>query len=160
MSLNDPWIKTPVREIPPDTDTGTDTSSLRLGPHQSWVDRVTAARAFLAEAGPDLVSLEQLLHSFHPAGLSFVLPQLLRAIIVQIPVQVMFHELWLGEQTGARLKTRVFVLIPFDKNFLVRVRSARLGINHGLLGRWEPAARRHPIDSCSIRRRIRQKYPN
>jgi hypothetical protein len=104
ISLNDPWIKTPVREIPPDTDT----PSLRLGPHQSWVDRVTAARAFLAEAGPDLVSLQLLLYSFHPAGLSFVLPELLRAIIGQRPVQVMFHELWLGEQTGARLKTRVF----------------------------------------------------
>jgi glycosyltransferase involved in cell wall biosynthesis len=106
MSLNDPWIKTPVKEIPPDTGTGT--SLLRLGPRQSWVDRVTAARAFLAETGPDLVSLQLLLHSFHPAGLSFALPQLLRAIIGQIPVQVMFHELWLGEQTGARLKTRVF----------------------------------------------------
>ena len=87
---------------------------MRLGPHHlrlgrsSWVDRVTAARAFVAEAGPDLVSLQLLLYSFHPAGLSFVLPQLLRAIIGQTPVQVMFHELWLGEQTGARLKTRVF----------------------------------------------------
>jgi hypothetical protein len=104
LSLNDPWIKGPIKEI--STDTGT--SSLRLGPHQSWVDRVTAARAFVAETGPDLVSLQLLLYSFHPAGLSFVLPQLLRAIIGQTPVQVMFHELWLGGQTGARLKTRVF----------------------------------------------------
>jgi hypothetical protein len=108
ISLNDPWVKVPVKEILPDTGTGTDTSSLRLGPNQSWVDRVTAARAFVAEAGPDLVSLQLLLYSFHPAGLSFVLPQLLRAIVGQTPVQVMFHELWLGEQTGARLKTRVF----------------------------------------------------
>ena len=104
MSLNDPWIKTPVKAIPPDTDT----SSLRLGPHQSWVDRVTAARAFVAEAGPDLISLQLVLYSFHPAGLSFALPQLLRAIIGPIAVEVMLHELWLGEQTGARLKTRVF----------------------------------------------------
>jgi hypothetical protein len=104
MSLNDPWIKTPVKAIPPDTDT----SSLRLGPHQSWVDRVTAARAFVAEAGPDLISLQLVLYSFHPAGLSFALPRLLRAIIGPIAVQVMLHELWLGEQTGARLKTRVF----------------------------------------------------
>ena len=98
ISLNDPWIKAPLREK----------SLLRLGPHQSWVDRVTAARAFVAVAGPDLASLQLLLYSFHPAGLSFVLPQLLRAIIGQTPLQVMFHELWLGEQTGARLKTRVF----------------------------------------------------
>jgi hypothetical protein len=149
MSLNDPWIKAPVKAVPPDTgtdtsplkrrafadppladpptrfspvppdtDTGTGTgtgtvtspgaSSLRLGPHQSWVDRVTAARAFVAEASPDLVSLQLVLYSFHPAGLSFALPQLLRAIIGPTPVQVMFHELWLGEQTGAPLKTRVF----------------------------------------------------
>jgi glycosyltransferase involved in cell wall biosynthesis len=80
---------------------------LRLGPKQSWVDRVTVTRAFLAETAPDLVSLQLVLYSFHPAGLSFALPQLLRAIIGQTPVQIMFHELWIGTQIGTRFKTRV-----------------------------------------------------
>jgi glycosyltransferase involved in cell wall biosynthesis len=98
VSLNDPWIKEPRRE----------NGSLRLGPHQSWVDRVKAAKAFLAETGPELVSLQLVLYSFHPAGLSFVLPSLLRATFGPTPVQVMFHELWIGEQIGAPWKTRVF----------------------------------------------------
>jgi glycosyltransferase involved in cell wall biosynthesis len=97
MSLNDPWIEQPVRED----------GLLRLGPKQSWVDRVKAAQAFLAKTKPDLVSLQLVLYSFHPAGLAFALPQLLRAILGQTPVEVMLHELWIGEQMGAPLKVRV-----------------------------------------------------
>jgi glycosyltransferase involved in cell wall biosynthesis len=97
VSLNDPWLKNPVRE----------NGSLRLASNQSWVDRVTAAKAFLAETAPELISLQLVLYSFHPAGLSFALPQLLGAIFAQTPVQIMLHELWIGEQTGAPLKTRV-----------------------------------------------------
>ena len=97
VSLNDPWIDQTHRE----------NGLLRLGPNQSWVDRVTVTRSFLAERAPDLVSLQLVLYSFHPAGLSFALPQLLRAIIGQTPVQIMFHELWIGTEIGSRFKTRM-----------------------------------------------------
>jgi hypothetical protein len=97
VSLNDPWIDRPHRED----------GVLRMGPTQSWVYRVKVTRAFLAETAPDLVSLQMVLYSFHPAGLCFALPQLLRAIIGQTPVQIMFHELWIGTQIGTRFKTRV-----------------------------------------------------
>jgi glycosyltransferase involved in cell wall biosynthesis len=97
VSLNDPWIDQPHRE----------NGLLRLGPKQSWIDRVTVTRAFLAETAPELVSLQLVLYSFHPAGLSFALPQLLRAMIGQTPMQIMFHELWIGAQIGTRFKTRV-----------------------------------------------------
>jgi hypothetical protein len=97
LSLNDPWIDKPVRE----------SGLLRLGPKQSWVERVTAAKEFFAELTPELVSLQFLLYSFHPAGLPFAFPYLLRAIIGQTPVELMLHELWLGEEIGSPLKTRV-----------------------------------------------------
>jgi hypothetical protein len=165
MSLNDPWIKAPLKEIPPDTDTDTDTgtspvppdtdtgtdTALRLGPQQSWVDRVTAARAFVAEAGPDLVSLQLVLYSFHPAGLSFALPQLLRAIIGPRPVQIMFHELWLGEQTGARLKTRVFgfcqrkIIEGVVKKLACRVTHTSNPVYTRLLNRHGIAAKLLPL---------------
>jgi glycosyltransferase involved in cell wall biosynthesis len=141
LSLNDPWIKAPLKE----------NGSLRLGINQSWVDRVTAARAFLAEAGPDLVSLQLVLYSFHPAGLSFALPQLLRAIIGQTPVQVMFHELWLGEQTGARLKTRVFgfcqrkIIEGVVKKLACRVTHTSNPVYVRLLGRRGIAAKLLPL---------------
>src|ERR1700722_19260889 len=98
ISLNDPWVKEPRRE----------NSLLRLGSTRSWVDRLTAAKAFFAEAAPELVSVQFVPYSFHPAGLSFALPQVLRAIFGRTPVQIMFHELWIGEQIGAPMKTRVF----------------------------------------------------
>jgi glycosyltransferase involved in cell wall biosynthesis len=174
MSLNDPWIKTPVKKpppdtggspsptdhglpdtdtspVPPDTDTGTDTSSIRLGAQQSWVDRVTAARAFVAETAPDLVSLQLVLYSFHPAGLSFALPQLLRAIIGPRPVEVMFHELWLGEQTGARLKTRVFgfcqrkIIEGVVKKLACRVTHTSNPVYTRLLNRHRIAAKLLPL---------------
>jgi glycosyltransferase involved in cell wall biosynthesis len=151
MSLNDPWIKAPVKEIPHDTGTGTDTSPLRLGPNQSWVDRVTAARAFVAAVGPDLVSLQLVLYSFHPAGLSFALPQLLRAIIGPRSVEIMFHELWLGEETGARLKTRVFgfcqrkILEGVVKKLACRVTHTSNPVYVRLLSRHRIAAKLLPL---------------
>ena len=64
----------------------------------SWPDRINAARAFLARNGPGVVSLQFVPYSFHPAGLNFALPQILRAILGQTPAQCMFHEIWIGSQ--------------------------------------------------------------
>jgi glycosyltransferase involved in cell wall biosynthesis len=101
LSLNDQWV------------TGSQQRSqqkpaeLRLGASMSWPDRVIAARAFLAQNGPEIVSLQFVPYSFHPAGLNFALPQILRAIIGQTRVQCMFHEIWIGSHKGAALQVKV-----------------------------------------------------
>src|ERR1700693_1719543 len=97
LSLNDPWIDTSLREQ----------RELRLGSKMSWPDRVKIAKEFVTVSQPDVVSLHFVPYSFHPAGLSFALPQLLRAIIGRIPTQVMFHEIWIGEQTSASRNSRL-----------------------------------------------------
>ena len=73
------------------------------------LDEVAGARivARRVEAAPELVSVQFVPYSFHPAGLSFALPQVLRAIFGQTPVQIMFHELWIGTEIGSRFKTRM-----------------------------------------------------
>ena len=96
LSLNDPWV-TGAPQHP---------AELRLGARMSWPDRVNAARVFLAQNRPEIVSVQFVPYSFHPAGLNFSLPQILRAIIGQTRMQVMFHELWIGAQTGASLQAK------------------------------------------------------
>jgi hypothetical protein len=98
LSLNDPWIRGSQAQQ----------AELRLGNQMPWPDRVKTARAFLVAIRPDVISLQFVPYSFHPAGLNFVLPQILRAIVGQLPVQTMFHELWTGAQIGAPLRVRIF----------------------------------------------------
>jgi glycosyltransferase involved in cell wall biosynthesis len=98
LSLNDPWVTGPLRQP----------NQLRLGARMSWPDRVNAARAFLAQCGPEIVSLQFVPYSFHAAGLNFALPQILSAIIGHRRVHAMFHELWIGAHTSAPLKLRIF----------------------------------------------------
>jgi glycosyltransferase involved in cell wall biosynthesis len=97
LSLNDPWIDAPLNEQ----------REVRLGAKLSWPNRLKFAKIFVTEIRPDMVSLQFVPYSFHPAGLSFALPQLLRACIGRIQTQVMFHEIWIGEQTDASRNARV-----------------------------------------------------
>ena len=96
LSLNDPWVHGPLLEP----------AVLRLGSNMSWPDRVRTARAFLNANQAEIVSLQFVPYSFHPVGLNSALPQILSVIIGQTRVQVMFHELWIGAQTGASLKAK------------------------------------------------------
>jgi glycosyltransferase involved in cell wall biosynthesis len=98
LSLNDPWVHGPLLEP----------AVLRLGTKMPWPDRVRALRAFLAASRAEIVSLQFVPYSFHPVGLNFALPQVLGAMIGQTRVHIMFHEVWVGAQTGAPLKVRVF----------------------------------------------------
>jgi glycosyltransferase involved in cell wall biosynthesis len=98
LSLNDSWIGGSQRQQ----------TTHRLGTQSSWPERVKSARALLAEIRPDLVSLQFVPYSFHPAGLNFALPQILSAIVGRLPMQVMLHEIWTGAQVGAPPKVRFF----------------------------------------------------
>jgi hypothetical protein len=114
LGLNDPWINAPVL----------DRQLLRLGAKASWPDRVSAAQSFLTENRPDMVSLQFVPYSFHPAGLNFALPQLLGSIIGQTPVQTMFHELWTGCQVGAPAKARI---LGFCQRKIIKATVRNLG---------------------------------
>jgi hypothetical protein len=98
LSLNDPWIRGSQRQE----------TIQRLSSQLSWPERIKTARDFLAAIRPDLVSLQYVPYSFHPAGLNFALPQILIAILGRLPVQIMFHEIWTGAEIGAPAKVRFF----------------------------------------------------
>jgi glycosyltransferase involved in cell wall biosynthesis len=98
LSLNDSWIRNSEKQE----------IIQRLSSHSSWPERIKTAKAFLSGIQPDLVSLQFVPYSFHPAGLNFALPQILRAILGRLPVQIMFHEIWTGAQVGAPPKVKFF----------------------------------------------------
>ena len=141
LSLNDQWVK--GSQMKP--------AELRLGARMSWPERINAARAFLAQNGPEIVSLQFVPYSFHPAGLNFALPQILRAIIGQIPAQCMFHEIWIGSHKGAPLQVKVLGFCQ-RKTILAMVKTVACRTVHTsnfvyarLLARYGIEAKRLPL---------------
>ena len=136
VGLNDPWIDAPVQ----------DRQLLRLEARASWPDRVRAAQSFSTENRPDMVSLQFVPYSFHPAGLNFALPQLLRAIIGRTSVQTMFHELWTGCQVGAPAKARI---LGFCQRKIIKATVRKLGsqLIHSSNSIYIQLLRRHGIDA-------------
>jgi hypothetical protein len=80
---------------------------LRLSPSLAWPERVEKAKEFLSAFKPDFVSLQFVCYGFHPRGIDFGLAGRLGEIIGRRPVQIMFHELWIGAEQGAPLKDRL-----------------------------------------------------
>jgi glycosyltransferase involved in cell wall biosynthesis len=96
LSINDPWISAPLRQQ----------SMLRLDARAPWSEKIKRAREFVVEIAPEIVSLQFVPYAFHPAGLPFALPRILRAIIDCVPAQIMFHEIWIGAHIHAPLRSR------------------------------------------------------
>lgn len=53
-------------------------------------------RKFVKEIQPDVVSLQFVFHSFNKKGLPYKITEHLKRSIGDIPVHIMFHELWMG----------------------------------------------------------------
>lgn len=84
---------------------------LRLPGDLPWPNRVRAARARLEAFAPDWISLQFVCYGYDPRGwVGRVVPHL-RTIFTGWPMHLFFHELWLGEESGAPLKERLLGLI-------------------------------------------------
>jgi hypothetical protein len=141
LGLNDSCASGPLREK----------TLLRLGAKMSWSERVKQARAFGSEVAPQIVSLQFVPYSFHPAGLPIALPQALGAIIGLVPVHIMFHEIWIGAQIHAPRKSRA---IGFCQRKIVQALVKKLNYRTihtsnlayvQLLNRYEIAAKHLPL---------------
>jgi glycosyltransferase involved in cell wall biosynthesis len=97
VSINDPWVATSVKED----------AFLRLGTGLPWSERAIMLRTIFEDSRPDIVSLQFVPYAFQPRGLPLALLRILRIVIGRIPVQIMFHEIWIGAQIRAPLKCRV-----------------------------------------------------
>jgi hypothetical protein len=73
-----------------------DANPMRLSPSLPWKTRVFDAGKYIDAFDPDIVSLQFVCYGFEPRGFVWRLASRLRAIIGKRPVQVMFHETWIG----------------------------------------------------------------
>jgi len=141
LSFYDPWINGSMREP----------AALRLGTMMPSSDRVKAAREFLTANRAEIVSLQFVSYSFHPAGLNVALPQILRVIIGQTRVQVMFHELWIGTQIGAPVQVKALglcqrkIIQAMVKALAYRIVHTSCSVHVQLLARYGIDAKLLPL---------------
>ena len=61
-------------------------------------------KKFISEFNPDIISLQFMPYSLNKRGMVFSSINFFREITDKIPIHIMFHELWIGEEKGATLK--------------------------------------------------------
>lgn len=64
-------------------------------------------REIVGEFQPDVVSLQFVAYGFHHKGLPWKLGSQLWACLGDLPIHIMFHEIWIGAERGASLKHRL-----------------------------------------------------
>ncbi|MDB6041039.1 MAG: glycosyltransferase family 1 protein [Verrucomicrobiales bacterium] len=79
---------------------------LRLPNNSSWSSRFSDLARFTTGFAPDWFSLQFVCFGFHPKGVSPFLAARLKRLIGSSPLQIMFHELWIGSELGALFRNR------------------------------------------------------
>lgn len=92
---------------------------LRLPSTLTWQERIQEAKEFLSQFQPDWVSLQFVPYGFQEKGIVWGLDQWLRELTQGRKLQIMFHELWIGEHQGASLKDRTIGTV--QKYFVLRL---------------------------------------
>lgn len=124
---------------------------VRYAVSRPWSERFELARAELAAFAPDWVSLQFVPYGFQPKGLPWFLARGLEKVIAKRPLQIMFHELWIGFGVRAPWKERlvgmlqrrcIFGLIRRLRPRVVQTSNATYA---GLLGRGGVKARELPL---------------
>jgi glycosyltransferase involved in cell wall biosynthesis len=100
LAANDPFIETPEETIGA-------FSTLRLPAATPWPERLKSIDAFRKKFAPDWISLHLVSYGFHPRGLLGPLADVFCGMTGDTPVQLMFHELWLGGGEPTPLKHKL-----------------------------------------------------
>ncbi len=82
-------------------------TSLRLSSQLSWPEKTQLAQQFLERTQPDWLSFHFVPYSFDSRGLKHDLDKYLQPLVRGRKFHFMFHEVWIGEHKGARLKQRM-----------------------------------------------------
>jgi glycogen(starch) synthase len=102
LSLADPQVQKATF-----CDFGGTNGVLRLPAEDSWPDRLRQAKSFRERVAPDWISWQIVLYGFDPRGLSFGLGRRCREISGGCRNQIMFHEIWIGEEEASPLKNKL-----------------------------------------------------
>lgn len=80
---------------------------LRLPANISWNQRTAYAEKLLALFQPDWISLQFVPYGYQDKGIVINLSKWLRPLIRGRRLHIMFHELWIGQYVGAKLKEQL-----------------------------------------------------
>jgi len=138
ISLNDPVTTGPADE-----------GALRIVRFRSALalsDERARALQTIAAFEPDVVSLQFVPFAFHARGLNRELLPFLEAATPSARLQVMFHELWLGEKPGLPWKHRVLGFLQ-RRQILRLLRHLRPGRIHTSNALYREALKRRGVEA-------------
>lgn len=92
---------------------------LRVPSSSSWKEKVFYAKRVVNSFDPDWISLQFVCYGFNPKGIVWDISRPLKRIFSGRNVQMMLHELWIGENEGASLKDRVYRVL--QKHFILKL---------------------------------------
>jgi hypothetical protein len=98
IALNDGHVAKTAENIEPDG-----LATLRLLPDAE----ISSAVAFRERFAPDWITLQLVAYGLHPKGVLFAAIPRLQALIGRVPLHLMLHELWLGNDAVPPLRHRV-----------------------------------------------------
>lgn len=104
-------------------------SSLRCSSALPWPDRIKLAQTFLGAFQPDRISLQFVPYGFHPKGMPWHLANNLSQLIGNLPLQIMFHELWISPERPGSFKERIIRAIQRQIIFRM-IRSLKPRVVH------------------------------
>ena len=104
VALSDSRVDAPREEL--QVSVGTSIPSLRLPRAFPLGMRIALARDWLGKFDLDWVSLQFVPFAFHPKGLPLFLSGRIRQLHGNVPLHLMFHELWVGFRPNRPLKER------------------------------------------------------
>ena len=102
VALYDSFVKAPANSTWEDG-----TKSVRLPSVMSWPQRLKLAGDFREAFRPDWISLQMVPYGFQKKGILSALVPFFRAFAAEIPLHIMFHELWVGAGRPSPLHFRV-----------------------------------------------------
>lgn len=109
LALNDPYVTERVEDA--QSARGVTMPALRLPPNASWSERMIVASSWSRLRDAEWLSLQFVPYALNPHGLVAGLERHLPRLAHRRLVHVMFHELWIGAERGARLKHRAIGLL-------------------------------------------------
>lgn len=80
---------------------------LRLPITMPWQQRTAHAEKLLDLFQPDWISLQFVPYGYQDKGIVIDLKKQLRPLVKERHLHIMFHELWIGQNTSAKLKERI-----------------------------------------------------
>ena len=104
LALNDPHVAAPVEDVEQSgSGDASHVPTFRLPPSADPAPAI----AFRKKFAPDWISLQLVAYGLHPRGLLFSSIPRLRALIDGVPLHLMLHELWLGNDAVPTFRHRL-----------------------------------------------------